>query len=830
MSVMNETKTPLVLTLVGIEDVAFSDFVKAIEEKPSGFEVMVKGKKHKYVLRVPTGKIKPKWRYYYELPRGGIINREKLVQGATFRHGAGDEAGHYHVKEIHDDGTVSIYHDVTKKKTRMKIAELRDLAHRGKHKLDEKLKYGSPEEKGGKILDLYKRALNGEFSPQKKGALRRMFLEHLDTYPQIAGNLTEEFVQVDIRAQKKLLSLGDGGISSFKAVKAIKYNKEGERVGGETVEVSVKHMDYADAISESMKHVTKGTEEYEAAKKKIVNLLKKAAQKGIDGSKKYSSKTASGKKAEALLSSVRFQLEKMQQKANNSGSWAKDYYIDGQKISGVRKYVGKDKSKQGNLYLSGVLQGAENVLDEGFGSLLSKEEDFEKALKKIARRLTPVGSWVQYRVHASGIKNLEHTDASGQVKKPKKVKIKKTKKKVIEEKPKKVTVKAPKKKATPKKKVTVKVPKFEPVPVVKPEPIVEPIKGEVSETVIAAGDFDAHSHFGFEDTPEGRKFASAPILQTELAKNVHESLKSLTKDGFDKGYQRLLVKKAFPDFTDNEKAIFHALAIFTADTKHCKALRKPDEYFSEVKPYSTVTGANVYTGHVINDHKKQARVEAGAGGELNLSWKSGMKAPELQDFKNGHNILKSIASMPYSRYKDGKKIPLYRGMKMTAEYFNQLEVGKDFPMGDFSSWSESKASATSFAGGEYPVVFEMHNPMNGTPISPYSYYGTKESETLVAGDIRVVSMEKPKNSWGHWKVVVTHDAPADTEFLKSMSAEDREKWKDLFGEPMRDEKQRKKWRRLDKERMRKERLEEKKLQDAEDAKKSVGFSIIVKKD
>lgn len=83
-------------------------------------EVLVKGAGHKYLMRVPTGKPKPKWKYYYKLPdqTGGKISEEHHVKkGARFKgeHGFHEVAGEVgnkimvrHWSKEHKDGAEAL--------------------------------------------------------------------------------------------------------------------------------------------------------------------------------------------------------------------------------------------------------------------------------------------------------------------------------------------------------------------------------------------------------------------------------------------------------------------------------------------------------------------------------------------------------------------------------------------------------------------------------------------------------------------------------------------------------------------------------------------------
>ena len=85
---------------------------------------MLKGLSHKYVKRVPTGKItktgKPRYRYYYHAAHGGTVaHSEHFVEGASFK----DPEGHWHITG-RDGDTVHLRHDETGKTQSMTTGEL----------------------------------------------------------------------------------------------------------------------------------------------------------------------------------------------------------------------------------------------------------------------------------------------------------------------------------------------------------------------------------------------------------------------------------------------------------------------------------------------------------------------------------------------------------------------------------------------------------------------------------------------------------------------------------------------------------------------------------
>ena len=107
----------------------------------TSFATMVKGKTHSYIKREPTGKPKPKYRYWYRNPRAGIVSDSSLRVGSKFRHGSGDDKGHYTVTKV-DGDQVTIQHDELDSDdpnhTRtISVSALKKLIHTGDHTLGE---------------------------------------------------------------------------------------------------------------------------------------------------------------------------------------------------------------------------------------------------------------------------------------------------------------------------------------------------------------------------------------------------------------------------------------------------------------------------------------------------------------------------------------------------------------------------------------------------------------------------------------------------------------------------------------------------------------------
>ena len=79
------------------------------------------------------------------------------------------------------------------------------------------------------------------------------------------------------------------------------------------------------------------------------------------------------------------------------------YEVDGNAIAGVKVYNGQDDTKVGDIHLSGIRTGYEVIEADANGSVpKSKPRNAFTEAKKVARKLIPVGSWVQYSLVAGG--------------------------------------------------------------------------------------------------------------------------------------------------------------------------------------------------------------------------------------------------------------------------------------------------------------------------------------------------------------------------------------------------------------------------------------------
>jgi hypothetical protein len=94
---------------------------------------ITKGRAHKYIRKVPTGKAgksgKPLYRYYYTVTGGHGLGAEKeIVQGAAFRIKSGGVEGHFHVEAV-DGNNVTVRHDESGKVHRMSKIALAGMMH-----------------------------------------------------------------------------------------------------------------------------------------------------------------------------------------------------------------------------------------------------------------------------------------------------------------------------------------------------------------------------------------------------------------------------------------------------------------------------------------------------------------------------------------------------------------------------------------------------------------------------------------------------------------------------------------------------------------------------
>ena len=116
-------------------------------------EMLEKGAGHKYLKRTPYIDSKGKRRYKYDYKMRGSRahgHEDDQIQGASFYHQSDGKDGHIRVLAVHDDGTVSIRHDETKKEERVSRKELSqrlNVSH--KESFDEFVDDGKGSEEDG---------------------------------------------------------------------------------------------------------------------------------------------------------------------------------------------------------------------------------------------------------------------------------------------------------------------------------------------------------------------------------------------------------------------------------------------------------------------------------------------------------------------------------------------------------------------------------------------------------------------------------------------------------------------------------------------------------
>ena len=79
------------------------------------------------------------------------------------------------------------------------------------------------------------------------------------------------------------------------------------------------------------------------------------------------------------------------------------YEVEGSAIKGVKVYNGSDDTKVGDIHLSGIRVGYEVLVADENGSVpRAKSRNVISEARRVARKLIPVGQWVQYSLRAGG--------------------------------------------------------------------------------------------------------------------------------------------------------------------------------------------------------------------------------------------------------------------------------------------------------------------------------------------------------------------------------------------------------------------------------------------
>jgi hypothetical protein len=116
----------------------YHDALKDLDLKPTGdlelkitksafddLDDLIKAASHKYLRRIPTGKLKPKYRYIYSVDSVHHGNEPKVGEKIRITHKG--QVGHYHIAKVLDDGRVVAKHDETGDERTFRADALHDL-------------------------------------------------------------------------------------------------------------------------------------------------------------------------------------------------------------------------------------------------------------------------------------------------------------------------------------------------------------------------------------------------------------------------------------------------------------------------------------------------------------------------------------------------------------------------------------------------------------------------------------------------------------------------------------------------------------------------------
>jgi hypothetical protein len=94
--------------------------------------LLIKGANHAYIKRTPTGKPRPKYRYWYKTPsRKGLVESSDIKEGSKFKLTHDGQDGHFEVRAHHKDkGIVTVRHDESGRTIHMKQKDLHRMMQR----------------------------------------------------------------------------------------------------------------------------------------------------------------------------------------------------------------------------------------------------------------------------------------------------------------------------------------------------------------------------------------------------------------------------------------------------------------------------------------------------------------------------------------------------------------------------------------------------------------------------------------------------------------------------------------------------------------------------
>lgn len=145
----------------------------------AAFDDFVKGAGHKYLRRIPTGKVKPRYRYIYDAKKA-VDTKARPQVGEKIKAEHNGQAGHYEVKRVMRDGRVEMHHDETGHRMVVHRSKLHDLVRDVHTPVDHALENARLDEKHRKV----------DILPRSRKAI-------LDTIKQASGIDDHDLSQAD---------------------------------------------------------------------------------------------------------------------------------------------------------------------------------------------------------------------------------------------------------------------------------------------------------------------------------------------------------------------------------------------------------------------------------------------------------------------------------------------------------------------------------------------------------------------------------------------------------------------------------------------------------
>tara|TARA_Y100001963_G_scaffold2617_1_gene3563 strand:+ start:117 stop:899 length:783 start_codon:yes stop_codon:yes gene_type:complete len=115
-----------------------------------------------------------------------------------------------------------------------------------------------------------------------------------------------------------------------------------------------------------------------------------------------------------------------------------------------------------------------------------------------------------------------------------------------------------------------------------------------------------------------------------------------------------------------------------------------------------------------------------------------------KEFKEANKIFTYLGRLP----NPFPERPLFRGMGMSLEQAQALQVGKTFDLGIASSWTQKEDISKWFAATSMHknnlntmVILEIRNPKRGVPIYNLSK-SPDEEESIMGGKIKIIEKSK----------------------------------------------------------------------------------------